>query len=92
MPNIGLWCISSVFKYALITSISSKRRFEQDYLRANRPVLIRGAIDAWPACKRWCRAEGEHVVPDLDHLRACIPADVEVHDADAILGHEVITE
>lgn len=31
----------------------SYKEFYKDYLKANKPVLIEGAIDDWPALKKW---------------------------------------
>lgn len=42
--------------------------FARDYFRGNRPLVIRGAVDHWPALRRWNRAYfearfGDRTVP-----------------------------
>ena len=53
---------------AVLPSPPSPLKFHREYVSANLPVLIRGALDGWPALERWRsndylrRAMGEQVV------------------------------
>ena len=63
----------------------SQRVFESEYVNRNRPCLIRGAAQHWPAYDRWT---------SVDYLKSrCGDAEVKVHsspviEADALLSSQ----
>lgn len=43
-------------------------RFINAYMRPNRPLVVAGLIDEWPACREWTRVIEDNVGPNLPHL------------------------
>ena len=65
--------------------------FEAEYVRRSRPVILRGAIDDWPATERWSldRLAREH--GDLRVLAARLDRGAVVMDARRGLEHAPVT-